>query len=58
LPVCIVEFLATVQTLKNDKGMRKGKRNADDWNFLSDLCPPYRVTPLHQWKRGLVLFLE
>jgi hypothetical protein len=45
LPVCIVELLATVHTLKNDKGMHKEKRNAEDWNFLSDLRPPYRVSP-------------
>jgi hypothetical protein len=43
LPICIVELLATVRTLKNDKGMHNGKRNAEDWNFLSDLRPPYRV---------------
>jgi hypothetical protein len=52
LPVCIVELLATAHTLKNDKGMRKEKGNVEDWNFLSDLCPRYKVTPLHQWKRG------
>jgi hypothetical protein len=27
-------------------------------SYISDLTPPYRVAPLHQWKRGLVLFLE
>jgi hypothetical protein len=45
LPVCIVELLATAHTLKDDKGIRKEKENAEDWNFLSDLRPTYRVTP-------------
>jgi hypothetical protein len=45
LSVCIVELLATAHTLKNDKEMRKEKGNAEDWNFISDLSPPYRVTP-------------
>jgi hypothetical protein len=48
LPICNVELLATVHTHKNDKGMRKEKRNVEDWNFLSDLHPPYRVMPLYQ----------
>jgi hypothetical protein len=45
LPVCIVKLLATAHTLKNDKEMHKKKINIEDWNFLSDLNPPYRVTP-------------
>jgi hypothetical protein len=39
LPVCIVGLLAIAHTLKNDKGMRKEKRNTKDWNFLSNLRP-------------------
>jgi hypothetical protein len=34
-----------MHTLKNDKGMHKRKENVGDWNFLSDLHPPCRVTP-------------
>jgi hypothetical protein len=34
-----------MHTLKTNKGMRTKKGNDEDWNFLSDLCPPYRVTP-------------
>jgi hypothetical protein len=34
------------------------KRNSEDWNFLSDLCPLFSVALLHQWKRGLILFLD
>jgi hypothetical protein len=45
LPICIIELLATVHTLKNDKGVRREKGNAEDWNFLSDLRPPDRVAP-------------
>jgi hypothetical protein len=40
-----VELLATMHTLKNDRGMGKERRNVEGWNFLSNLCPTYRVVP-------------
>jgi hypothetical protein len=49
LPICILELLATAH---------KEKINDEDWNFLSDFHPPYKVALLHQWKRGVILFLE
>jgi hypothetical protein len=26
-------------------------------SYVSVLCPPYIVAPLHHWKRGLIRFL-
>jgi hypothetical protein len=45
LPICIVDLLATAHTLKNEKGMRKGKKGMLRIGNSYLICIPHTESP-------------